>query len=73
MPKSELSALHKLATNISLVIVKPDKGNGVIILDKNDYNTKSLGILSDCTKFRVLQNDILDSNENKLNGILLLK
>ena len=41
LPKSELSALHKLAKNTGLVIAKPDKGNGAVILDKNDYNTKS--------------------------------
>ena len=70
LPKSELSALHKFSKNTGLVIVKPDKGNGVVILKKNDYNTKSLDILSDSTKFRVLQNDTLDSNENKLNRIL---
>ena len=70
MPKSEVSALHKFAKNTGLVIVKPDKENGVVILDKNDYNTKSLDILSDSTKFRVLQNDTLDSIANKLNRIL---
>ena len=70
MPKSEISSLRNLAKKTDLIIIKPDKGNGVVILDKNDYNTKSLDILSDYTKFRILNNDTLDTNENKLNRIL---
>ena len=70
MPKSEISSLRNLAKKTDLVIIKPDKGNGVVILDKNDYNTKSFDILSDYTKFRILNNDTLDTNENKLNRIL---
>ena len=69
-PKSELSSLRNLAKNKDLIIIKPDKGNGVVLLDKNDYVTKSLDISSDYIKFRILNNDTLDTNENKLNRIL---
>ena len=70
LPKSEMSSLLNLAENNDLIIIKLDKGNGVVILDKKDYITKSLDILSDYTKFRILNNDTLDTNEYTLNRIL---
>ena len=35
----------------NVVIAKPDKGNGVVILNRNDYVDKMHEILDDCTKF----------------------
>ena len=37
-----------------MVILRPDKGQGVVIMDKNDYIEKMLNILSDTTKFKKL-------------------
>ena len=38
--KAELSALKNLSKNRDLVILRPDKGNGVVILNKVDYIQK---------------------------------
>ena len=37
--------------------MKPDKGNGVVILDKDDYNKKIDTILADTSKFQLLNED----------------
>ena len=37
--------------------MKPDKGNGVVILNKDDYNSKMNEILSDTSKFQLLKGD----------------
>ena len=64
-----MSSLCNFAKSNDLIIIKPDKGNGVDIVDKDDYFTKSLDILSDYTKFTILNNDTHYTNENKLNCI----
>ena len=40
----------------SLYISKPDKGNGVVILNRVDYVTKVENILYDHTKFEKINN-----------------
>ena len=50
--KSVLQALKGLANNKDLVINKPDKGNGVVIMDRTDYVSKVMDILGDPQKFR---------------------
>ena len=37
--------------NEDIIIKKPDKGSGVVILNKNEYNDKVMTILNDTTKF----------------------
>ena len=37
--------------------MKPDKGNGVVILNKEDYNKKMDAILYDTSKFQLLNED----------------
>ena len=36
---------------------KPDKGNGVIVLDRADYNNKMYNIIHDQLKFKPLSED----------------
>ena len=38
----------------SIIITKPDKGNGVVIVNKHDYLTKMKQLISDETKFKKL-------------------
>ena len=57
---AELSALRNLSKNKDLVIVRPDKGNGVVILNKADYIDKVELLLSDTEKFKLLAYDVLD-------------
>ena len=67
--KAELTALKNLSKNRDLVILRPDKGNGVVILNKVYYIQKVETILSDTSKFKKLDCDMLDlcaKRENKL-------
>ena len=55
-------ALRELNTNASIVIAKPDKGSGVVVMDKLDYVTKMNDIISDTTKFQTLT-DVKDETD----------
>ena len=43
--------------NKDIVITKPDKGNGVVILDRKLYNNAIEEIMSDSSKFEKLNED----------------
>ena len=67
--KAELSVLNKLCRNKDLIINRPDKGNGVVILDRQDYVRKVTSILEDTSKFLLLDSDMLEicqKQENRL-------
>ena len=51
MTKECFQAIKSLRTNEEILIIKLDKGGGVVILNKNDYNDKMKTILNDTTKF----------------------
>ena len=50
MQKEWFSAINKLRRNDSIIITKPDKGSGVVILSTSNY-TNEINILHDETKF----------------------
>ena len=43
--------LKELKKDKSIIITRPDKGRGVVVIDKSDYISKMNAILSDRTKF----------------------
>ena len=49
--------LRNLKKNIDIVIMKPDKGNGVVIWDWKLYNNAIEEIISDTSKFEKLNKD----------------
>ena len=49
-----MDAIRELTTNSDLVITKPDKGAGTVLLNKSDYVAKMMDILDDRTKFECL-------------------
>ena len=60
-------------TGESGVIMKPDTGNGVVILNKYDYNKKMDGILSATSKFELLNDDAIKltlKRENQIKTLL---
>ena len=66
--KAELVALKNLSWNKRIVILRPDKGNGVVILDYVDYINKVESLFLDASKFKKLDTEILDlclKHENK--------
>ena len=67
----DIDILKRLKKNENIVVCKPDKGNGTVILNRQDYTDKMNGILNDRTKFRkVIHEEIYNSNlnmEDKIN------
>ena len=70
-----LSALHELRRNKDIVITRPDKGAGTVLMDKADYIAKMMTILGDETKFECLgpckDHDRTGQNERALQTFLL--
>jgi hypothetical protein len=62
--------LKELKEDKSIVITRPDKGKGVVILDKDDYISKMNTILNDTTKFECLSEDPTISRETSLTNLL---
>ena len=57
LTRAEQKALSILRRNKDIVILKPDKGNGVVILNKTDYINKVESLLSDKSKFGPTKED----------------
>ena len=58
--------LIKLRNNNEILITKPDKGNGVIIVDRNLYKSSLYDIVNDMSKFLKLSSDPTITREGKL-------
>ncbi|XP_068685084.1 uncharacterized protein [Montipora foliosa] len=54
----------------SIVILKPDKGNGVVVLDRIAYDNGILKIINDTSKFRPITEDPTLSREGRLQRYL---
>ena len=52
--KDDLELLKQLSLNDGLVITRPDKGKGTVILKKEDYIDKMNAILTDHSKFEYI-------------------
>ena len=69
----ELNTLKDLTNDDSIVILKPDKGNGVVILNKDEYHKKMDEILADTSKFEHLDDDAVKltlKRENQVKALL---
>jgi len=75
MTKECFQAIESLRMNEDIIITKPDKGSGVVILNKNEYNDKMMTILNDTTKFldlgQVTSNDNTAKIETQIQRRLL--
>ena len=73
--KEYFRAINRLRKNDDIIITKPDKGSGVIHLNKSDYVDKMNEILDDQSKFKrlgpVSSNDNTVSIESRLQKRLL--
>ena len=63
--------LKKLQTNKDIVITRPDKGNGVIIIDKSEYLKMVYDIVNDSRKFKKLDCNKTKIREGRLQRFLL--
>ena len=72
--KNHFNYLKKLSGDEDLIITKPDKGRGVVLLDKKDYISKMELILSDSLKFKMDKKQINRSHllEQKVDKQLKL-
>ena len=74
--KPTLHALKKhrnfkrLANNKDIVILRPDKGSGTVILNRDDYIKKLSDIISDTSKFKKLSPDPTLLREGQLQRFL---
>jgi hypothetical protein len=69
---SELRQTANLYQKESIVISRPDKGRGVVIMNRSYYLQKMNVILSDRSSFAILDKDPTLENETKLINMLLL-
>ena len=60
-PSPHILHQHRVLRNLikkeDILITKPDKGNGVVILDRKLYNSAIQEIISDTSKFEKLNKD----------------
>ncbi|CAF1678379.1 unnamed protein product, partial [Adineta ricciae] len=63
--------LRSLAKDQSIVITRPDKGRGVVLMDRSEYVQKMETILNDPSTFTVIDHDPTIINEDRLTRTLL--
>ena len=75
MHKECFRAINRLRKNDDIIVTTPEKGSGVVLLNKSDYVDKMNKILDDQSKFRrfgpVSSNDNTASIESRLQKRLL--
>ena len=62
--------LQKLRSQKDIIITHPDKGNGIVILNKSDYIKSMTELISDKKKFKKLTNDSTIKREQALQRAL---
>lgn len=70
--RKNFGILRSLAKNKSIVISRPDKGRGVVIINRSDYLQKMNVILNDRSSFTIINQDPTLENETNLINMLLL-
>ena len=72
--KKDIDEIKTLASNKDIIICKPDKGRGVVILDKATYISQMHKLLSDNSKFEKITNFSFAKYtlkiEDKVNNLL---
>ena len=63
LSKDEFLAFQRLKKRDDIVFCKLDKGNGVVILNKSDYNQKIQALINDISKFKQLKEDPTEKRE----------
>ena len=73
--KEHLQTMKQLKKNKNIVISRPDKGSGVVILNRKDYVQKMEDVLSQKDKFELIgnaeENDTTIQQERALQAFLL--
>ena len=69
--KAERKALQTLKEDVSRVIMKADKGNCFVVMDRIDYNEKMENLLSDHQTYQLVHKPPFAKIERELNHNLL--
>jgi len=64
------SILKNLKQDKSIIVTRPDKGRGVVLMNKNDYLSKMYEIINDSSKFKPLSDDPTIGREQSLITLL---
>ncbi|CAF1510868.1 unnamed protein product, partial [Adineta steineri] len=64
--RKTFNTLRSLSKNKSIIITRPDKGRGVVIMDREDYIQKMNAILDDKSAFTIIDYDPTYRTENHL-------
>ena len=67
LSNDEIQALKELKNDRSIVILRADKGNAIVIMDKKDYMNKVKEILNDQRKFISIKEDESTIDETIIN------
>ena len=72
LPPEHIASLCALKKREDLIIIRPDKGSGVVLLDRKDYNSKMDTILCENSKFVLdsQKKDCTKSVESSLSSLL---
>ena len=72
--KNDIKTLKTLSRDKTLVICRPDKGRGVVLMDRLEYVNKMNSILTDPNKFKIIDSDnwLLHTlrQEDKVNKLI---
>ena len=69
LTKNERSAIQTLKRNQDLIIQRPDKGGGTVIMNKNDYLRKLTSIIADSNKFSTCSSSQSEDVKKELNEL----
>ena len=61
--------LKEIRKNKNIVILKLDKGNGVVVLDRSGYDQGILKVINDTSKFRPIREDPTSSRQGRLQSL----
>ena len=53
LPRDQFKALKNLSKNQDIIITQPDKGSGIVVINKSDYINKVKNTISDTSKFKL--------------------
>ena len=69
LSREEWTLLNDLRKDDSIIITKPDKGNGIVIVNKLDYINKIKQLVSDKTKFKKLTQNPTSTHKPKFISV----
>ncbi|KAK3732372.1 hypothetical protein QZH41_005703 [Actinostola sp. cb2023] len=68
--QAEMKALKTIGKDKNIIILKADKGNSTVVMNRTEYDEKIEVMLSDSKTYQVLQSDPAKKCENKLKALI---